>query len=107
MRERHRLIPKKERVLGDTQATFNATCIKMRRTPFGAEFSSSLGSPVIEFEARSPVGGSQESLDGTGEVNKQIAHEEKPEQTHRQEKGNIKKKEECQKYYLFVSLFVF
>lgn len=63
---------------------------------------------MIELEARSPVGGSQESLDGTGEVNEQVAHEEKPEQTHRQEKGNMKKGEECQKQFnLFVSLFVF
>lgn len=52
---------------------------------------------MIELEARSPVGGSQESLDSTGEVNEQVAHEEKPEQTHRQEKGKIKKREECQR----------
>lgn len=36
--------------------------------------------PVIELEARSPVGGSEQSLNSTGQVDKQIAHEEKSEQ---------------------------
>lgn len=34
--------------------------------------------PVIELEARSPVRGAEQSLNSTGQVNKQIAHEEKP-----------------------------
>lgn len=42
---------------------------------------------MIELEARSPVGGTEQSLNSTGEVNKQIAHEEKPEQTHRQRRS--------------------
>lgn len=35
--------------------------------------------PVIELKARSPIGGAEQSLDSTGQVDKQIAHEEKPE----------------------------
>lgn len=52
----------------------------------------SLGSPVVEFKARSPVRGSQKSLDSAGQVHKQIAHEEKPVQTRRRvkmEQNNI------------------
>lgn len=57
---------------------------------------------MIELEARSPVGGSQESLDGAGEVNEQIAHEEKPEQTHRQGKGNTVKRESSAKNIIYL-----
>lgn len=39
-------------------------------------------SPVVELKTRSPVGGAEQSLNGTGQVDKQIAHEEEPEQTH-------------------------
>lgn len=37
--------------------------------------------PVIELKARSPIGGAEQSLNSTGQVDKQIAHEEKPEKT--------------------------
>lgn len=36
---------------------------------------------MIELEARSPVGGAEQSLNSTGQIDEQIAHEEKPEQT--------------------------
>lgn len=39
---------------------------------------------MVELEARSPVGGTEQRLNSTGQVDKQIAHEEKPVQTHRQ-----------------------
>ncbi len=53
---------------------------------FVATLSLKLFLPVIELEARSPVGGAKQSLDSAGKVNKQIAHEEKPEQAHRKER---------------------
>ena len=34
--------------------------------------------PVVEAEARPPVGGAQQRLDGTGQVHKEVAHEEEP-----------------------------
>lgn len=36
---------------------------------------------MVELEARPPVGGSQQSLQGTGQVNKHVAHQEEPTQT--------------------------
>lgn len=35
-------------------------------------------SPVVVFEARSPVGRPQQRLNCTGQVDKKVAHEEKP-----------------------------
>lgn len=49
---------------------------------FVAEFSRGLFLPVIELESRPPVGGTKQGLNSTGKVNKQIAHEEEPEQTN-------------------------
>lgn len=62
----------------------------------------SLGSPVVEFKARSPVGGSQKSLDSAGQVHKQIAHEEKPEEAHRwvEMKQSITSRSICLHVYL-------
>lgn len=34
--------------------------------------------PVIEFEPWSPVRGAQDGLDSTGQVYKEVAHQEKP-----------------------------
>lgn len=39
--------------------------------------------PVIELETRSPVGGTEQSLNSTGQVDKEIAHEEKPEHIYK------------------------
>lgn len=39
-------------------------------------------SPVVELEARPPVGSPEQRLNGTGQVDKQVAHEEKPKTTN-------------------------
>lgn len=63
-------------------------------------FSWKLLLPVIELEARPPVGGTEQSLNSTGQVNKQIAHEEKPEQKHRR-KGSLKRERNLVKCITF------
>lgn len=75
MRERQRLIPKKDRVLQETSSVIITVTLRDKRV-----FRDML-LPVIELKARSPIGGAEQSLNGTGQVDKQIAHEEKPEKT--------------------------
>lgn len=42
-------------------------------------------SPVVELKARSPVGSPEQRLNGTGQVDKQVAHEKKPKSTNHTE----------------------
>lgn len=42
---------------------------------------------MVEPEARPPVGGMKQSLNSTGQVNKEVAHEEEPEQRQRQRRS--------------------
>lgn len=82
MRDRHRLIPKKDRVLRGGHSTRSEA-----GTPGKVRGGPHIGGllPVVELEARPPVGGTKQRLNSTGQVDKQVAHEEEPEQwqTHR------------------------
>lgn len=43
-------------------------------------------SPVVELKARPPVWCPQQSLQGTGKIDKHVAHQEKPEERKREER---------------------
>lgn len=73
MSERQRLIPKKDSVLWDTNTS----------APRSPSAQDPTHPPVVELEAWSPVGRPQQSLDGAGQVDKQVAHEEEPGWTQR------------------------
>lgn len=83
MRETHRLIPKKDRVLQGYINTYTQIVDGLMTKMCECRILSLVYiSPVVELETRSPVGGTEQSLNSTGQVDKQVAHEEEPEQTH-------------------------
>lgn len=53
--------------------------------PYGKNISITNGSPVIVFEAWSPIGCPEQSLKGTRQVDKAVTHQEE----HRQDGGNV------------------
>ena len=74
MRVRHKLIPRKDRVLQRYTDNETETQSKCRRsaTIFPAN------QPVVELETRSPVWCSEQRLKSAGQVHKHVAHQEKP-----------------------------
>lgn len=74
MRDRHRLMPRKDRALRDRIRQMSAE----RSNTFKPRTRRRLSSPVIELEAWPPVGRSEQSLDSAGQIHKHVAHEKKP-----------------------------
>lgn len=75
MSVRHKLIPRKERVLKGQTETMGAKpdFIQLVVPP-----PTTSNRPVVELKSGSPIGRPQQRLKGAGQVHKHVAHQEKP-----------------------------
>lgn len=94
MRERQRLIPKKDRVLGHTHTHTQGSEQQIQEKARLAH-TCEVVLPVVELEARPPVGGAKQRLNSTGQVHEEVAHEEEPEQWQRRNSQRLVLQASC------------